>query len=191
MSAPQLPAAAPDIVGSMGSAWRMDLDKLCESAAHRACAVSQWLIFAPYAHPLWHSYALGCITLREVDGFPPAKINLPGATHEVLLFALDPGKPYQTDAHPPVLNPANFCGQFIEPSDEAAAARIEATVRDVIEGRLNPDTDYTQWWIQRFSASNIKGDPATAGETRIVVTDADGNTVESVIPPVPTPQGSH
>lgn len=187
-AAAQLPQQQPDAVGTLGKAWRMDLDRICATPAHRSAVICQWLIFAPYAHPAWHSYVLSCITLRDIDGMPPAKVNLPGGTHEAMLYALDPARAYALDAHLPLLHPANFCGQFIEPDDAAAAMRIEAVVRDVVDGRLNPDTDYMQWWIRRFSASNVKGDPATAGETRIVI-DAvgSGQPAEIVIPPVPAP----
>ena len=95
-------------------------------------------------------------------------------------------------ATPPLLHPANFHGQFVEPNDAAAAARIRATVQDVLDGKLNPDTDYMRHWMHRFSASNIKGDPKTAGETRITIDHGDGSApTEVVIPPQPGPQDMH
>lgn len=96
-----------------------------------------------------------CISLREVPGFPPAHINMHGATHEIMVYALNPEHAIDLASSPRFLTPCNFVGQFIQPSDDEAAALIEQTVRDVIDGRLNPDTDYAQWWIQRFSASNV------------------------------------
>jgi hypothetical protein len=54
------------------------------------------------------------------------------------------------------MEPANFHGQFIEPNDAAAAERIVLTVRDVVDGRLSPDTDYLRCWAKRFSDSNVK-----------------------------------
>ena len=184
-----LPKTPADIVGAVGSAWRCDLSKVItsNSEAIRSLNVCAWIIHAPYAHPVWHSYCLNAIALRDVEGVPPAHISLPGATHEFFLMALDPdpegGRTYELDKPFPYLTPPNFVAQVWAASDEEMAKWMEATVRDVVDGKLNPDTDYIQHWIARFGASNIKGDPAKAGETRI---HAGG--VEIVIPPVPAPK---
>jgi hypothetical protein len=179
-----LPAQAADYQGDLGRAWRVDFRTLLrkkKAPADQDATVAYWYVNAPYAHPVWHSYVIGAIHLRDIPGqSKPATINLPGATHEVFLFALDPDRPIDVAGPPHYL--ANYIGQFIEPSDEAAVERIERAVRDICDGVLNPDTDYTQWWIRRFSASNIKGDPARAGETRIQVGE-----MEVVIPPQAAP----
>lgn len=182
----------PTLTGRMGNAWRIDSDMVArrrgmEDDPRKAVSLHQWLAYAPYAHPIWHTYLIVSFALRDAAGVPAATKLLPDATHEVVVMALDPDHETYVDDFPKLLTPANFAGQFIEPDDDAANERIKRCVQDVIDGVLNPDTDYMQWWIRRFSASNIKGDPAEAGKTVIRVADADGNATELVIPPQPAP----
>lgn len=178
-----------DLTGNLGRAWKLDAAAIgCREAGQPPAelTVAGWIIYAPYAHPVWHSYLLSAVSLRDCPGARPAKIYLPGATHEVLLYALNPEHRTSINDFPHPLIPTNFHGQWIAENDEAAARYIDETVRMVCEGQLNPDTDYTRYWIHRFSASNIKGDPKRAGETRIIF----GGT-ELVIPPKPGPQDLH
>lgn len=175
-----LPHEQPDYVGALGRAWRVDLPafrELHKTPPDQDASVAFWYVHAPYAHPIWHSYIIGAVHLRDIPGQSrPPHISLPGATHETFVYALDPEQPVRVDQSAKMLHPANFAGQFIEASDEAAALRIERTVHDVCEGRLNPDTDYRQWWVRAFSDSNIKGDKGTFGQTTIEIGE-DGVTV--------------
>jgi hypothetical protein len=169
--------AAPTLAGAHGSAWLIDRDTAMQRLGRQGdprCSVSlkSWVVQAPWAHPLWSCYAVLCVALRDVPGVPAAKINLPGATHEVLLYALDPDHTPAVDEKPRPLIPVNFAGQFIEPSDEAADARIERAVQDVIDGKLNPDTDFRSQWVERFSASNVIKEAAPQ-----FVAVKDGNAV--------------
>lgn len=156
--ASDMPATIAD---TAGEAWEHDLDGALASIPDphppSELTVASWLIRAAWAHPLWSWYWLGCVSLRDVPGAPPATIYLPGATHEVFVYALQPDKPVYIDDYPKRLEPANFHGQFIEPDDAAAAARMRRTVQDIVAGRLNPDTDARSAWVARFSDSNLRG----------------------------------
>lgn len=180
-----LPLQEPILAG-VGTAWLFDIDGMYAKAQEqgepvppRQLSLPAWLIYAPWAHPIWHSYALMVISLAEVEGFPPARINRPGEhpTHELFLAALDPGQPtaprarYALDEPAPMMRPLNFAAQFKEDSDAKCSARIRATVEDIIRGRLNPDTDGIQQWVRRFGGSSIKGDVSTAGQTRVKAKD--------------------
>lgn len=161
-------AVAPDLLGRSGKAWAIDLQAAAartgkESDPRTSVTLPSWVVYAPYAHPIWGYYAILCVALRHVEGVPPAKVMLEGATHEVIVMALDPDFVPAVDAMPRYLWPANFCGQFIEPSDMAASARVRQAVQDVIDGTLNPDTDFRHMWIKRFSDSNIKKDAPKSG----------------------------
>lgn len=118
--------------------------------------MSAWIVYAPWAHPGWHSYLLSVVHLRESEGAKPPVINLPGATHELMLLALDPGYPLQARRLPHFLTPPNFVGQFVADSDEAAAERVAGDVRDICAGLLNPDTDALRQWIARYGDNGIK-----------------------------------
>lgn len=179
---------APDYRGVMGDAWRHDLDRVGKrypNGAPRELTVASWIVTAPYAHPAWHSYAIFGLSLRDHPQWKPAIIHLPGATHEILVAALDPQFPTTIDDSPHFLTPLNFTGQVIETSDESFARRVDEAVRDVADGKLNPDTDWIRHWMHRFGSSNVL-DPVHAGETRIVTPE-----VTLVIPPHPGPQDLH
>lgn len=150
--------STPELRGAYGHAWCHDLAAIEErerSNMPLELTVASWVVRAPYAHPLWSFYCIACVSLRDVEGASPAHVLLPGATHEVMVYALHPAVPPALDAHPVLLQPANFHGQFIAPSDAAAAARVRAVVQDVVDGKLNPDSDHVQDWILRFSNSNV------------------------------------
>lgn len=173
------------IKGPHGEAWMIDLDAIGRKIGVKEHAsVVGWIISAPWAHPLWHSYSLNLIHLRPLPGYPPPTIYLPGATHEIILHALDPDHKINLEETPRWLSPANFAAQFIEPSDEAAKDRIRQCVFEITRGILSPDTDFTQQWIARFNASMIKGDPSRAGET-IIEMVKDGATETLVMDPKP------
>lgn len=153
--------AMPDLTGIVGKAWLHDL----EAAVDRMglddrppieFTVSSWLVYAPWAHPLWAYYWLGCVSLRQIPGAAPPVILLPNATHEVMLYALNPDVEPAIDDGPQMLLPANFHGQFIEACDEDAAARVHASAREIVEGLLSPDTDFCREWVKRYSDSNMR-----------------------------------
>lgn len=153
--APRL-QAPPTKQGTHGKAWRLDYSKWPRAGTTPHASIDGWIVEALWAHPMWHSYILSAVHLRAIEGFPPAVINLPGATHEVMLYALDPQHTPQLDRFPKVLTPPNFFGQWIAESDEAAAKKVEACVDEIIAGELSPDTDLRCMWVDRFSDSNIK-----------------------------------
>jgi len=173
----------PDIEGPHGQAWKFDMEKIAKKRNKPHAGLADWCIKASWAHPFWHSYSLSLIHLRPVSGLPVPIIHLPGATHEMFLFALDPTWEMKLDERPPILNPVNFVAQFIERDDKSAIKRIEQSVIEIVHGELSPDTDFMQHWIHRYGASNVKGDPAKAGETIVKIEHKDGSTTELVIDP--------
>lgn len=176
--------ATPDIQGPAGRAWRYDMDTIARKAGNRPHAsVESWLIEAKWAHPHWHSYALMLIHLRNVPGLGQPKLYVTGATHEVFLAALNPEKVRDLKRNPDYMMPLNFAAQFIAQDDAAATARINDTVREVVNGELSPDTDHMQSWIRRYGSAMIKGDPATAGETKIIISQPGKENAQIVFPP--------
>ena len=182
-------------------AWRQDMEtirKLCRAECERRgmppqgdATLAMWLIEAPWANIAWHSYFLLVIHLRPVENLPPPRMYLKGATHEVILFAMDPDYAPESlgdnfAVH--ILNPANFAAQFAAAGDGEAVAKVEECVREIVAGVLSPDTDYTQQWIRRFNASMIKGDPSRVGETVIVQKKPDGSLTRIVYDPKPGDQ---
>lgn len=177
----------PHITGPYGQAWRYDFDafRKARNITKPDAGVMSWLVRAPWANIMWHSYVLHLIHLRQLPGMPPPKIYLLDATHEMMLFALDPKWELSTLEYPRHLSPINFAAQFIEPSDAAAQERCEKCVLEIVNGKLSPDTDFIQHWRARFNASMLKGDPDRAGETIIVTQKTDGSITKIVHDPAP------
>lgn len=170
----------PDIVGAHGKAWKVDVAAVARrnpGGPGADLTPASWIVEVPWAHPMWHSYTLACVSMRDAPGVPPAVIHLPGATHEVLLYALNPEARRALNDVTPYLTPGNFHGQWIAGTDEQAAAFIEETVKLVVDGRLNPDTDARSEWIRRFSASNMKIPAELADATFVGVQDGVATVV--------------
>lgn len=141
----------PTLVNRDGRAWR------CVPIANppqRLGTVVDWLVEAPEAHPVWHSYAVCLIHLRPLPDMPPPRFYLPGATHEIWVAALDPWAVRQ----PMILRtqmmayllPLNFAAQFIASDDAVAMARVEGVVRAICFGTLSPDSDAIDVWCELF-----------------------------------------
>lgn len=157
----KLPAKEPDLIGPWGKAWKADLDGLRKRLVGDDrnvddASIISWVVYAPWAHPMWHSYWIFLVHLRPLPGGKPPVIHMPGATHEMMLYAADPRFRPALDNIAKFLVPGNFVGQFKVASDEEAAARVQKDVKDIIEGKLNPDTDALQMWIARYGNYGLK-----------------------------------
>lgn len=101
-------------------------------------SVALWYLTCPRQSPAWSNFLLGIIHLRPIDNVKPAIITRTGATHEILLTALNPAcNPTPLNPEKWVsLRPINYVGQLILPSDGAAKSVLEDLALRVIEGRL-------------------------------------------------------
>lgn len=135
--------------GPGGEAWPWR--RKPSEAAHSA-SLGSWIVTAAFAHPIWSQYAFSLIHLRPIEGTPDAHVRLAGATHELLVSALDPKHKMTPEMDPEVtlhyLIPMNHQCQFVAPSDAAAAQRLEDVILAVTEGRLSPDTDFRRHFEQ-------------------------------------------
>lgn len=155
----------PDILGSKGKAWKIDIQETLRRQKideRDDASVSMWIVEAPWAHPVWHSYAIFCVHLRPMHDNRKASIYKDGATHEILVYAMAPdcdreeviskGSPMGSC----LLHPVNYGGQFIEITDDLARARVWNTVDEIVNGLLSPDTDFLQQWVRRFGGDMLK-----------------------------------
>src|SRR5574343_286029 len=167
----------PTIDGIYAKAWRYDLEafRKARKPTRADSSVASWVVRAPWANPLWHSYALHLFHLGPLPGFSPPLIYLKGATHEIALFALDPEWKLNLLEIPRHLHPVNFGAKFVATDDAAAIARVERTVKMICDGSLSPDTDYLQSWIALYGPEMLKGDPDRAGETKVMMKMLDGS----------------
>jgi len=151
--------AAPTLSMPHGKAWRMDLDAIrhrLKQPAETDAAVDAWLVEAPWAHPLWHSYLIILIHLRPMPGFEAPILYNPHATHEMHVCALDPAGDRDRLLAESIgyycrtLEPINYAAQIVEVTDDLARARVRKAVEMICRGDLSPDTDYRAQWIALF-----------------------------------------
>lgn len=114
-----------------------------------------WIVRAPWAHPLWHSYAAFLYDLTTPHARGEPTLHMEGATHEFIMYALDPDKDVPTiteevdslkPLHGMLLQPANHGYQFKADSDDEARERVHACIAAVNRGELSPDTDFRSAW---------------------------------------------
>jgi hypothetical protein len=150
----------PDLVGKTGRAWRVDVAETMKRRGLESGDVACWIVEAPNAHPVWHSYWFEMVHLRpfrDMEG--DTHIYLEGATHEMWIAAIDPDKSRQEMLDTgmiPALRPLNFACQFIFDNDHTASLSLLQDVRDVIDGVISPDTDFVRMWVARHNGSMIK-----------------------------------
>lgn len=152
----------PSKAAAHGNAWRINREAYMQNfgAPHADAAIETWIVEAPWAHPVWHSYWVILMHLRPMPGMPAPKLYREDATHELIIFALDPAKPRAPTVEGRDgayrLEPANFAAQLLETSDEAARTRVEGAIDLIIAGELNPDTDAMRQWVALFGNHMIK-----------------------------------
>jgi hypothetical protein len=106
-----------------------------------------WLINSPGWHPLWSQYVMSAISLKSHRDLPEAKLKFEGATHEILLVALNPDFPqtvgsikgHAKTGKMPFLKPVNIAEQF-ECTDDEVRQMCWYACRAVVYGGLNPET---------------------------------------------------
>jgi hypothetical protein len=110
-----------------------------------------WLIQHPGAHPFWQFWCVTCVTLKDVEGMPPAKKHFPEATHEILFLAINPDYPpdpeeFLQGAPMHWLSPTDLVYQTELPSDDLAIELMELAAKDIVLRGTSPDQDYRSHW---------------------------------------------
>lgn len=111
--------------------------------SHTAC---QYLIDAPAYHPVWSQYVVSVIRLVEDPALEPPILKFVGATHELIVMALNPDHrqtPESITDHCrrgdlPFLTPVNIAEQF-ECTDDEVKTVTWLACRAVCNGLLNPE----------------------------------------------------
>src|ERR1700674_3928364 len=104
----RIPLTEPDLIGEHGKAWRCNLEAMRKKVSNPDdCTIAAWIVHAPWAHPLWHSYHLTLSSLAPTPGIREAVLYVPGASHELMVWACDPDHPLLVDDRVYWLTPAN------------------------------------------------------------------------------------
>jgi hypothetical protein len=115
-----------------------------------AC-LSVWLVHAPWMHIAWCWHYCSLIHLRDLPNqSKPPTLQFPEATHEFIVFALDPDHRPNLDVEKleplHILEPVSIVQQFNALSDAAALGRVEHMLRHVAQGQLTLDSDGRRSW---------------------------------------------
>ena len=108
-------------------------------------SVQRWIIKAPWMHMCWEYHYVGLIHLRDVEGHEPANIQFQGATHELIVLAMNPDAE-PSFSEPQFLTPISIAQQFVAENDAEALEKIEFLLNPIAEGRLSVDSDFRSTW---------------------------------------------
>ena len=144
----------PNFIGAAGRAWELTATSSNLRVEHTA-SLGGWLIEAPFAHPAWNYHVASLVHLREIPGAAPAVIKFNGASHEFMMYALDPRfeeelDPDNTDTLKRILEPFDMVEQLKVDSDDRALEVVRFAVQKCVEGELLPDADGRNEWRNFF-----------------------------------------
>jgi len=112
-----------------------------------------WVITAAWAHPLWSQYTFWLYDLTTPIHGMKTDFKFEGATHELMVYALDPDHPFKPGnkfKDIKTLRPANHGYQFKADNDQMAHDVVEKIISLIHAGRLSPDTDWRRVWDKMF-----------------------------------------
>lgn len=143
-----------------------------------------WMLYAPWAHPIFKHYAVMLVDLYTPTPQPPT-LFAPDMKYEVLVYCLDPqfsqmyphgevaGSMVQeltSDiGQTPLLSPPNHVYQFFAPTDDAAVDRIKSIADMIDQQRLSPDTDFVRAWDEIFADGKSARDPDVRSKAAVTV----------------------
>lgn len=127
-------------------AWKLDLSGISKAGTHTD--VGTWLVNGPF-HPFWRWWIVSAVHLRDVEGAPPAKLRVEGATHEIMVISLKPDEeitPERLEGGDLPYLAAEMTHQVVGLRDDQAEYLLELMVRYIGSGRISPDSDYRSMW---------------------------------------------
>lgn len=128
----------PDFETKQTAGWELPIG---------GATVGSWLLHVPRAHPVWDFYLLTGVHLRPAEGLPPPDKWEPGASHELLIAAINPDTdPRHTKPPFSLLQPFNYVAQVADASDADVYVLVRHMARAAVCGHASPDSDWRSWW---------------------------------------------
>lgn len=144
----------PDAQGPYGRAWLLQ-DTSGKPDYQANCG--SWLVNCPSAHPFWHWWLVGLVSLRDIPGVKPAHKKYPEAEYEFMIYSIDPERcPNPEPDDPsgyPHLTPFDVLEQFHGVTDHDASRICMSAVHAIVNGVMSPDQDYRSAWKATLAAT--------------------------------------
>lgn len=129
--------------GPYGVATKVQIDSTVRNASE---SLAYYLITAPAFHPFWSQYILTTIRLRQVPDLPPPVLRFDGATHELMVVAVNPEpEPWTverlvaTGFKIGILSPVNILHQY-EATDDEMTHLSDLCAQGIVHGILSPES---------------------------------------------------
>ena len=123
--------------------WKINLTN--KTKAHEA-HLGTHALECPWANPSWSQWVFGLFHLRDIKDVPPVDIVFEGATHQVIVGAINPKfplKPWSSPDEPlHYLTPMDQSCQFAAETDAEALVRLEAAILAICHRNLSPDATF-------------------------------------------------
>lgn len=170
------------VVGRLGSGEPVDFSGVTDPSAKYN--LGGWLLDIPNVSPAWRHFYLSVIHLRDEPGDDPAVLEFPGATHELVLWALDhtQGEP---DRHRPQefrrMQPINVHLQFAADTDEQAVSVLQHVAQALVDGSLPVEPvgirDADKVWAERVAwfAGHVKETGCTEAKAATAAGQGNGH----------------
>jgi hypothetical protein len=143
------------VTGRAGVAEPVEVPDAPSSAA----TVASWLLTSEAYHPFFHQWILAGLRLGDIPGFPPAKHQFEGTTHEITCITLNPEKgrydlerlaTHLVDGGLPHLMPPSITVQVIATDDEITPV-VSLLAQAVVHGALSPESMWTAGHDERLN----------------------------------------
>lgn len=118
-------------------AFKVVLPPLADRPPDTIASLDCWNMVLPGDHAFWDRYSITACSLADFPGVQPAKKQFPEATHEILVFAIDPKCPQDVFERGEnwILTPQNHHVQCVA-TDESCNKAIEELARLFVDGNL-------------------------------------------------------
>jgi hypothetical protein len=121
------------LTGIYGTGKRMDIT---EDQMNKSGFLTGWILNVPGAHPFWEDYVISVIHLRPVVGLPPTHKDFIGASHELMVLALQKNDKVIKGPVPGfiMLTPPNVRVQFKAAFDKGAMEVSDLMAKATLDG---------------------------------------------------------
>lgn len=153
----------PDSKSGIVKAWKVDINDAIIAAhvkewGYPPAGVRTWYVLGPF-NPVWHWWMVAVISLKDIEGVPPAKKQYPEAEYEFGIYSLSGevnidacDKGDLANRGFGILWPPDVIFHFHGLTDDQASQVCDHAVRAIVSG-ISPDSDNRSWWEGSLAAT--------------------------------------